>query len=376
MSISITDIKNKFNTEALSEINCGIKSFRMGWLSELVNANKKEEYPMVLLQPFDSNIANIEETTEVIDLTMYVFDIDHCKDGKDQCRIWEELHHAGIKLLRRVCSDDDYAIVGNVSVSRDSSLHNDKLVGVNYNFQMRISNECALGCCTICDELGNPVCFDVTGDPTYIDCDAPPTNILSYTFNAPDTPSFHNVESFGSDSVINFGDAAGDQIGTDGIELEYEYALSGVYDVAITYPNIGAIVTLGLSQAEPGSIVGVLDLTTLTGLTFLNLLNHELITNVMLPSNSFDRIVFQEGNGDISINITDINTGVNNARYDFINNNFTSTFINKILIDLDSISTTGFTGRILNLQNNSAPTGLGLTAVSNLIAKGFTVTTD
>ena len=203
-----------------------------------------------------------------------------------------------------------------------------------------------------------------------------PTNILNLTFNAPNSPSFFYVESTGSDSSINFGDDTGNQVSVDVVELEYEYSLANNYDVSIIYPTISLITTLGLSQAEPGSIVGVLDLNEFKGLKLLVLVSHELITNVILPSNSFDRIVFQEGNGDISINLTDINTGVNNARYDFIDNNFTSTFINKILIDLDSISTTGFTGRILNLQNNSAPTGLGLIAKSNLISKGFTVTTD
>ena len=64
------------------------------------------------------------------------------------------------------------------------------------------------------------------------------------------------------------------------------------------------------------------------------------------------------------------------------NNGMTSAQVNKILVDLDTNSSSSFTGRSINLSGtNAAPDatsgGLdGLSARASLITKGFTVSTS
>jgi hypothetical protein len=73
-------------------------------------------------------------------------------------------------------------------------------------------------------------------------------------------------------------------------------------------------------------------------------------------------------------------TNVNNSNIRLQNNSMSTANVNQILVDLDSISTSGFTGRIITINGtNAAPTSGppdGLTAKSSLITKGFTVTTN
>lgn len=76
-------------------------------------------------------------------------------------------------------------------------------------------------------------------------------------------------------------------------------------------------------------------------------------------------------------NITDQNSC--NIRLE--NNGMTTSDVNHILFDLDNISTSGFTSRVINLSGtNASPddvTGFsGSTAKASLISKGFTVTTN
>ena len=75
-------------------------------------------------------------------------------------------------------------------------------------------------------------------------------------------------------------------------------------------------------------------------------------------------------------------TNVNGCTVTLSSNNMTAGEVNHILVDLDSISVGGYTGRVILISGtNAAPDGSsggfdGLTAKSNLITKGFTVTTN
>ena len=72
----------------------------------------------------------------------------------------------------------------------------------------------------------------------------------------------------------------------------------------------------------------------------------------------------------------------NSFRLDLYDNNMTAAEVNHILVDIDSGSISGYTGRNINLSGtNAAPDNSsggfdGLAATGSLISKGFTVTTS
>jgi hypothetical protein len=82
--------------------------------------------------------------------------------------------------------------------------------------------------------------------------------------------------------------------------------------------------------------------------------------------------------GYINFNVG-FNLQLNNTNIDIKDNSMTVSEVNHILVDLDSISSSGYTGRVINIGGTNAdPDGSsggydGLTAKSNLEGKGFTV---
>jgi hypothetical protein len=83
--------------------------------------------------------------------------------------------------------------------------------------------------------------------------------------------------------------------------------------------------------------------------------------------------------GYINFNVG-FNLQLNNTNIDIKDNSMTVSEVNHILVDLDSISSSGYTGRLINIGGTNAdPDGSsggydGLTAKSNLEGKGITVT--
>lgn len=69
-------------------------------------------------------------------------------------------------------------------------------------------------------------------------------------------------------------------------------------------------------------------------------------------------------------------TGVNGCQINFLNCGINQSNIDQMLVDIDSISSGGFTGRVINLSGNSTPSAIGLSAISSLVGKGFTVSTS
>lgn len=75
-------------------------------------------------------------------------------------------------------------------------------------------------------------------------------------------------------------------------------------------------------------------------------------------------------------------TNGNSRQFLLQDNSMTAAEVNHILVDLDGLSSGGYTGRVINIAGtNAAPDGSsggydGLTAKSNLQTKGFTVTTN
>lgn len=134
-----------------------------------------------------------------------------------------------------------------------------------------------------------------------------------------------------------------------------------------------------------------------TQLTEMNLSNYELSANATLRVNStqITSLTFatsstttikllQGDNTSLSTapNFTDIPnaTEIDGSDIDLQSGSLDASNVNKILVDLDTNSTSGFTGRFIVLSGNTAPDGTsggfdGITAKANLITKGFTVTT-
>jgi hypothetical protein len=69
-------------------------------------------------------------------------------------------------------------------------------------------------------------------------------------------------------------------------------------------------------------------------------------------------------------------TSVNGCQINFLNCGINQSNIDQMLVDIDSISSGGFTGRVINLSGNSTPSAIGLSAISSLVGKGFTVSTS
>jgi hypothetical protein len=113
--------------------------------------------------------------------------------------------------------------------------------------------------------------------------------------------------------------------------------------------------------------------------------NSTQITSLTFATSSTTTLTLLQGD-NISLssapNFTDIPnaTEVNGSDIDLRIASLDATNVNKILVDLDTNSTSGFTGRFIDLSGNTAPDGTsggfdGITAKANLITKGFTVTT-
>jgi hypothetical protein len=81
------------------------------------------------------------------------------------------------------------------------------------------------------------------------------------------------------------------------------------------------------------------------------------------------------------VNMTGFSFNRNNAYVYLHNNGMTATEVNHMLVDFDSISSAGYTGRIINIGGTNAdPDGTsggfdGLAAKTSLEGKGFTITT-
>jgi len=126
------------------------------------------------------------------------------------------------------------------------------------------------------------------------------------------------------------------------------------------------------------------DLKTLgltnNSITSINLSNNTDLNLLLLRGNSFSSI-------DISSNVNltwldiasnsltalDVSSNTLLTRLICALNSIVESEINDILIDLDSF---GLSDGTLEMQNNTAPTGLGLTAKASLQGKGWTVVSD
>jgi hypothetical protein len=137
------------------------------------------------------------------------------------------------------------------------------------------------------------------------------------------------------------------------------------------------------------NLTGTLDLTMFTSLTaafIFNLYSNPLLENISLPASSNGRCTtfaaYGCNLGYIDFTVIPNLTSKNSVSITLQNNGMTTTEVNHILVDLDSISVSGYTTRSINLGGtNAAPDSSsggynGTAAKSSLQSKGFSVTTN
>lgn len=142
---------------------------------------------------------------------------------------------------------------------------------------------------------------------------------------------------------------------------------------AINIYNTGIIGTLDLSMFAVYS-------TTAT----VTVRNNASITGVIFPSSTiagFIRTLSMYTNVAMGyVDTTKLRTGIASLAWRFDGCGWSAAIVNQVLVDIDSISSSGYTGRVINIGGTNADPDTtsggydGVTARNSLIAKGFTVT--
>lgn len=166
--------------------------------------------------------------------------------------------------------------------------------------------------------------------------------------------------------VIDWGDGSSDEY-VNGVSATISHTYDSVGDrtikiLASDIVTINTEIDLNISRIDITSAPSLVSLaTTGSSLSMIDVSNNINIDTLFISSGNLNDIELP------SAPISSLN----------LSNNLLSTeTINRILIQIDEYGLTG--GRItLSQQTPSAPpTGAGITAASNLVAKGWTVTTD
>lgn len=132
------------------------------------------------------------------------------------------------------------------------------------------------------------------------------------------------------------------------------------------------LTTVDLSDIELGGSNPMIDLN-----------NNESLTTVILPpANIPIKTLTLDDNGSLGyINLSSRTEllKITSGNYDFSGNNLTAAEVNHYLVDLDSIATSGYSYRRIDIAGNNAPPDNssggydGLAAKASLQGKGFTV---
>jgi hypothetical protein len=153
---------------------------------------------------------------------------------------------------------------------------------------------------------------------------------------------------------------------------------------SVTNPTSSGIIT-GYN-VDSCNITGTLDVSGLSGLGgAFDAGGNVNLTKINNPTSTQTFSAYRAASCDLGyfslLTLTNL-TESNNVDINLSNNSMTVIEVNHYLEDFDTLSTGAFTGRTINIAGtNAAPDGSsggfdGLTAKANLIAKGFTVTTN
>lgn len=134
-------------------------------------------------------------------------------------------------------------------------------------------------------------------------------------------------------------------------------------------------------------ITGTLDLskfTTFTATAQVYLNNNASVTGVNFPASTISGFVrtlrLYSCTALGYVNLSTLRTGVNSLSWDLRNNGWTAAIVNQVLVNTDSISASGNTGRSIQIGGTNADPDTtsggydGTAARTSLIGKGFVVT--
>jgi hypothetical protein len=168
---------------------------------------------------------------------------------------------------------------------------------------------------------------------------------------------------------------------TANLRFELNPTLTGI--------NFASSVTGSLSTLYIYStgIAGVLNLSMFTSYAAtatLFLYSNPQLTGVLFSATAitgFVRTLRLYSNTNLGyVDFTKLKTGTSSLNWDMKSNGWSAAIVNRILVDIDSISASGFTGRSINIGGTNADPDSssggynGVVARTSLIVKGFTVT--
>lgn len=153
----------------------------------------------------------------------------------------------------------------------------------------------------------------------------------------------------------------------------------------ITFASSGNAI-INSFQLHSCDITGTIDFSNVPIRNTLHLYSNSNLTGITFASSGngtiFDMLIYSCNIDYVDFTPPSFSLDLEDAGINIANNGISAGDINHFLVDFDSISSGGYTGRLLTMDGtNSAPDGSsggydGLTAKANLQAKGFTVTTN
>lgn len=158
----------------------------------------------------------------------------------------------------------------------------------------------------------------------------------------------------------------------------------------IKFPSAISSGTIWLMHIYNTGITGTLDLSMFTNYrsdAYVYLHNNSSMDGVTMPVSTTGSFVNYYGYGNkntfyISPSIHPSMTNINNGIINFTTNGWSATQVNQFLVEIDNISSSGYTGRNIQVGgSNAAPDSSsggynGTAAKASLQSKGFTVLTN
>ena len=142
----LTDIKTKFNTSRIAV--GGINSYVFDNMGA-INMEREKEFPAMLMKPPLSNFSAPDKSTKDWKIDFFLFDIWNLNSDNEVRtleQVWESLEGKGMAVIADVLTDrPTYGMVSPSSepkITYGYPMHNDKLVGVRFEFTLRAFYSC------------------------------------------------------------------------------------------------------------------------------------------------------------------------------------------------------------------------------------------
>lgn len=143
--MNLNDLIDTMRT--LAERQQGVEQFVFNDLSN-IDAGAGNQYPLIFVTPPDSVVSNINTPVEIFTVQMWVFDQYPDNDSEELAAKWVSTQQIGLHFLRQFNKEqtaNGLAVAGQVSVVRGYEQHNDALIGVKFEFQIKLTSDCTEG---------------------------------------------------------------------------------------------------------------------------------------------------------------------------------------------------------------------------------------